>query len=105
MKEQYQNKVFAKFSAMDMDDRTRGAKDDYCMISQEVTEPAEEVLPKTLRVQKQDRMVAEVLELMNERRKMKNHTVEYELLDKKVRKKCREAKDNFYNKKCAIEDL
>ena len=58
------------------------------------------------RAQKQDWMTAEILELMDERMKMKNQTGEYELLDKKVRKMCREAKDNFYNKKCAeIEDL
>ena len=34
VKEQYQETVFDKFSAMEMDDRTRGAKDDYCIISQ-----------------------------------------------------------------------
>jgi len=45
-------------------------------------------------------MTEEILNAMDERRKNKNNTAEYERLNKEIRNKCNEAKENWLNEKC-----
>ena len=48
----------------------------------------------------------EILELMNERRKLKNNITAYKKLDREVRNACQKAKETLLNNKCQeIEEL
>ena len=67
---------------------------------------AEECLPKKKRVGKQAWMTDDILDLMTERRKHKRKGAKYRELDKQIRLKCIEAKEQWLVKGCEeIEEL
>ena len=45
-------------------------------------------------------MTMEIKDLMNQRRLVKQNEVQYELVNKEIRKQCKEAKDNWLEEKC-----
>ena len=45
-------------------------------------------------------MTKEILDLMETRRKSKHNDIEYSRLNKKIKKKCNEAKESFLNNQC-----
>ena len=70
-----------------------------------VSEINEKILPKTKNEAKQKWMNNEILDLMKERKKRKGQP-SYEEIDIEIKKKCKDAKENWLNEKCSkIEDL
>ena len=74
-------------------------------LKESIEDIAEEICGKEHTKKKQKWMNAHILNLMEERRKFKNlHTEEgqrkYKELKQMVQKLCREAKDEYFNKKC-----
>src|SRR6187399_3171595 len=70
-----------------------------------IEEIAEEICGKQQHKKKQNWMPAEILHIMEERRRYKNlHTVEgdkkYKEIKHSIQKLCREAKDKYFNDKC-----
>jgi len=65
-----------------------------------IKQAAEEVLPNMARKKKQDWMTDEILELMEARRQTKRCSDEYNVLNKKIRRKCRFEKEAFYQEQC-----
>ena len=70
-----------------------------------IEEIAEEICGKEQHKKKQNWMTAEILHIMEERRRYKNlHTVEgdkkYKEIKHSIQKLCREAKDKYFNDKC-----
>src|SRR6187399_193607 len=70
-----------------------------------IEEIAEEICEKEQHKKKQNWMTAEILHIMEERRRYKNlHTVEgdnkYKEIKHSIQKLCREAKDKYFNDKC-----
>ena len=51
-------------------------------------------IPKKAKKEHKKLMNKEILELMEERRKSKSDQVKYKMLNKEVKKKCNEAKEN-----------
>ena len=51
-------------------------------------------------MRKQKWMTDEIIELMTERRKYKRDSRKYKETEKKIRMKCKEAKENFMNDQC-----
>ena len=45
-------------------------------------------------------MTEEMIETMEERRKMKGSTEKYQIFDKRVREMCRQSKLEFFEKEC-----
>ncbi|GFO31859.1 Zinc finger protein 665 [Plakobranchus ocellatus] len=70
-----------------------------------VTEAAEKEIPKVTRKAKQRWMTEDILKIMDKRRLAKDNKEEYETLQKVIRKKCDEAKENWINDKCNSIDL
>ncbi|GFO12223.1 MORC family CW-type Zinc finger protein 3 [Plakobranchus ocellatus] len=70
-----------------------------------VTEAAEKEIPKGTRKAKQRWMTEDILKIMDKRRLAKDNKEEYETLQKVIRKKCDEAKENWINDKCNCIDL
>ena len=64
----------AKYAAFETDTDGSDAKKEYQMLRQVVTGAAEEVLPQKPKALKQDWKTTEILDLMDERRKVKHGT-------------------------------
>jgi hypothetical protein len=61
----------------------------------------EEVIPKVQMHKKKRWMNNDILQLMEQRRLKKSNPIEYKLIDKEIRKKCSEAKENWLNEQCS----
>ena len=61
----------------------------------------EENLPKQNRKQHKKWITTEILELMEHRRLAKKDDKKYQVLNKEIKKKCNEAKENWLNEQCA----
>ena len=60
----------------------------------------EEVLPVIKRVKKQKWMTDKILNLMEERRKLKRNTSEYNLMEREIKRQCKKAKADWYQRQC-----
>ena len=81
---------------------------DWQIIKKSLTTSAEEVLPRKKKTYKKSWMTEDILEEMCMRKKAKqsNNIKLYEELDRSIRRKCKEAKERWWNEKCdAIEEL
>ena len=69
-------------------------------------ETAENILPKKRKRKRQKWMTEEILLMMEDRQKLNDRQGSgYRELDKQIKKKCREAKENWLNDQCAeVED-
>ena len=65
-----------------------------------IIEVAEEFIPSKQIDCKRKWMTKEILDLMETRRKSKHNDIEYSRLNKKIKKKCNEAKESFLNNQC-----
>ena len=80
-----------------------GSKDPWTVFEEIVISSTEECVPKAKRIGKQKWMIEEILEKMEERRKLQNNSPEYEQLNKEIRRKCKEEKEKSLEKEC--EDI
>ena len=65
-------------------------------------ETAENILPKEKKRKRQKWMTEEILLMMEDRQKLRDRQGSgYRELDKLIKKKCREAKENWLNDQCA----
>ena len=83
-----------------------GSKDPWTAFEEIVISSTEECVPKAKRIGKQKWMTEEILEKMEERRKLQKNSPEYKQLNKEIRRKCKEEKEKSLEKECEdIEDL
>ena len=83
-----------------------GSKDPWTAFEEIVISFTGECVPKAKRIGKQEWMTEEILEKMEERRKLPKNSPEYKQLNKEIRRKCKEEKEKSLEKECEdIEDL
>lgn len=69
-------------------------------------EVTEQLIPEKRNIAKQRWMTDEILEMMEERRKVKGNAVRYEQMDREVKEKCKERKEEWLKESCEeIEEL
>ena len=69
-------------------------------MKESITESAKEHIPTIKRKEDKRWMNTEILQLMEERRKAKANEQKYKELDRQVKKRCNEAKENWINAQC-----
>ena len=96
-----------RFSALDISEQEEtSAEEDWKEFEIILTETAEKILPKKEPIRKRKWMTNEIMELNTKRRKYKRDSCKYKETDKKVRMKCKEAKEKYMNDQCEeIESL
>ena len=105
IKEEFALKVKNKFERLMAEgceqtpENLEGDKSEWECLKQAITDVQGELLPPKKKEARQHWMTQEILDLM-ETRKAKKGTGEYQNIDKLIRNKCREAKENWANKKC-----
>ncbi|XP_063611050.1 uncharacterized protein LOC134784809 [Penaeus indicus] len=78
-----------------------GEETTWEILKNTLVESAEETLPKKKKDKKQKWMTDEILSMMSSRQKIKNReSNECKDLDKRIKEKCTEAKENWLNRKC-----
>ena len=70
-----------------------GSRDPWTAFEETVISSTEECVPKAKRIGKQKWMTEEILEKMEERRKLQKNVPEYKQLNKEIRRKCKEEKE------------
>ena len=71
-----------------------------------ITQAAQNIIPKQHRKRKKEWMTAEILDLIEKRRKRKEKRVNYEDLQVQITIKCEEAKEKWLEERCEnIEQL
>ena len=70
------------------------------MMRNSINESAKELIPTTKRKEDKKWMKPEILELMEDRRKAKGDEAKYKELDRRVKKKCNMAKEEWINMQC-----
>ena len=73
------------------------AEQKWQMMKQSISESAKEHIPVTKRKEDKKWMNPEILGLIGERRKTKANEQRYKELDKQIKKRCNEAKENWIN--------
>ena len=72
------------------------------MLKEALVETAKELIPSIKRDKKKEWMKKEILEMMEERQYVRNKdSDQYHTLNRNIRKKCREAKEEWLNDQCA----
>jgi len=90
-----------RFSVLDISEQEEtSAEEDWKEFEIILTETAEKILPKKEPITKQKWMTNEIMELITKRHKYKRDSCKYKDTDKKVRMKCKEAKEKYMNNQC-----
>ena len=76
------------------------AEEKWQMMKQSISESSKEHIPVTKRKEDKKSMNLEILGLIGERRKAKANEQKYKELDKQIKKRCNEAKENWINTQC-----
>ena len=108
VKKEYQIEVQNRFTELEnVPNGMTTAEEDWCNLETILIESAEKILPKKEFKPKQKWMTTEILQLMNSRRRLKNkNNIKYNNIEKQIRQKCKEAKENWVNQQCnEIQDL
>ena len=77
-----------------------GSKDLWTAFEEIVVSSTEECVPKAKRIGKQKWMTEEILDKMEERRKLQKNSPQYKQLNKVIRRKCKEEKEKSVEKEC-----
>ena len=93
----YRISVKNKFSKLE---QLTTAEEKWQMMKQSILESAKEHIPVTKRKEDKKWMNSEILGLIEERRKAKVNEQKYKELDKQIKKRCNEAKENWINTQC-----
>ena len=97
MSKAYNISVKNKFGALE---ELTTAEEKWQRMKESILESAKEHIPTTKRKEDKKWMNSEILNLMEERRKAKGDETKYKELDKCIKKKCNEAKENWINSQC-----
>ena len=88
------------------EDEEEGVEREWRILQKTLVETAENVLPEKARTTRQPWMTQDILSLMDERRRWKLNTAKYRELDKEIKKKCRERREErILQKWDEIDDL
>ena len=88
------------------EDERESVNDRWNNVKKALTESAEAVLGKSEKRKRAAWMTEEILQKMEERRKVKNDKSRYKEIHVDIQKKCREAKETWINKQCQeVEEL
>eukprot|EP00794_Sanderia_malayensis_P018471 gene18471-20322_t len=98
LKERYAVEVKNRFEVLQQDGETQ-----WESLKKALVKTAQELLPKQKKSQRKKWMTDEILELIKKRQKISKGSVEYKEADRKIKSKCREAKEAWINEKC--EDI
>ena len=82
-------------------------EEDWETLQKVLIETSERIIPKKEKIKKQQWMTDEIISLMKNRRTQKHRSFKtYREIDKKIRIKCKEAKEKWINEQCKeLEDL
>ena len=72
----------------------------YAALRSTLIEAAEKVLPRKERKAKRKWMTEEILEMMEERRKVKGQEHLYQRWNRRIRQECKKAKEAYFNEQC-----
>ena len=102
LKEKYALEVrnrYERLAALIEEDE--GVDGDWRLLQESLTEAAEELVPKEQQGRRQEWMTQDILDLMEERRVEKiKATNRYKELDRLIRRKCKERKEEWLHEKC-----
>ena len=76
------------------------AEELWTKMKETLSEVIEEHIPKKTSKEHKKWMSKDILDLMEERRKLKKEVPEYKKLNKRIKKKCNEAKEEWINEQC-----
>ena len=97
MKARYSVAVQNRFDVLESESVSK-----WEVLKEALVETSRELIPPTKRQQRKEWMNAEILSLMEERQKVKDRDSEqYCTLNREVRRKCRETKEEWINNQCA----
>jgi len=103
VKNEFYVQVSNRFQAL-VDHTPPGLQEELDTFLKVVNEAAEKTIPKRRHRRNQKWMTDEILEMMEQRRQMKaKDPIKYKELDKNIKQKCNEAKENWWNRVC--EDI
>ena len=98
---EFKIKIKNRFSAHVISEQEEtSAEEDWKEFEIILRETAEKILHKKESIRKQKWMTNEIMELITKRRKYKRNSRKYKETDKKVRMKCKEAKEKYMNDQC-----
>jgi len=101
IKEKFCINVQNRFEALSEINETTTTDVLWEQIKSSILVSAKEVIPKTQMNKKKRWMNNDILLLMEQRRLKKSNLIEYKLMDKEIKKKCSEAKENWLNEQCS----
>ena len=102
LREKYQIEVRNRYEALeeeDLDGEENEIDKRWRMLETALVETAEKLVPAIEKKKKQKWMTDEILGMMEERRKAKG-TSEYEVLDQRIKGKCKQAKEEWIDNIC-----
>ena len=97
LREKYNISVRNRFSELE---KLTTVEEKWELMKESIVESAREHIPVSKRKEDKKWMKTEILQLMEERRKAKNDELKYKELDKQVKKRCNEAKEEWINNQC-----
>lgn len=96
--EEYQSLLQNRFSVLNKDQDLISKWEEF---KEALTRTAKELVPQETCKKRQQWMRPEILELMEERRKVKDKDADnYNILNRDIKKRCRAAKEEWLNQKC-----
>ena len=98
----YNEIIQNRFSVLDIEDVEQNEEIDrmWMELKEGVKSAIEAAVPKQKRRKKNEWITEEILGLMDERRKQKRRSKEYEEIDKEIRRECKLAKEKWYENRC-----
>ena len=105
--QRYSIAVQNRYEALVGEEEDIGVEEQWKHLQKALVGSAEEILPTVECRSRKKWMTNDILEIMEERRKLKGQDeTRYEVLNKQVKKKCTEAKEAWLNEQCKeIEEL
>jgi len=101
MKRKYTIEVKNQFEILSEEtDSEEDANKEWNIWKESLTAAAEKVVPAVKKKKNKQWMTEEILDKMEERRKNKGNHTRYNELDKEIKRKCDQAKEDWLNKQC-----
>lgn len=97
IKEQYKIEVSNRFATLE---NITDVEEEYRHITTSLVSAAEKIIPKQKKKARQRWMTEEILELMEDRRKLPRGSDEYREKDREIKRRCDEAKEDWLKKEC-----
>ena len=101
MQEKFRIMVQNRFEALSESNEITRSEILWEQLRSSIMESAEEVIPKAQKNKKKKWMTDDILKLTEQRRLKKSHPLEYRSINKEIKKKCSEAKEQWLNEQCS----